>query len=548
MAYHQHHGGEADSYYQQGQGDIAMQNRSGGYQQNHQYQQGPPPQGYQQQPYLSPSLLPPPQQFVQSPPQYGKQPNYGSGDKQDYTQTFKIDKPKLNDLWASILFLATFAGFVAVSGITLYGYSTTKGQQGGGIYGSSTLALNTNTIVLFAFVLVTALLLSLAYFWIIRAFTKQAIWITGILQIVFGIGTAIIYFARHYYSAAIVFIIFSIFYIICFISWIPRIPFSVLMLQVVIDVAKNYGHVFIVSLIGGITATAFGAWFAATLVGVYAKYNPGSPACSEGGGGCSQGKVIGLLVFITFAAYWISEVIKNVIHVTISGVYGSWYFCAQKPGGFPHNATRGAFKRAMTYSFGSISLGSLIVAIIQFLRQACSIARQNEAAQGNIVGTIFFCILGCLISLLEWAVQFINEYAFSYIALYGKAYFPAAKATWHMMKDRGIDALVNECLINPVLTMGAVFVAYVCSFLAYLYITFTKPEYNQNGGYTPVVMAFAFLIGLQICNIFLVPIKSGVATFFVAMAFDPEVLIKDYPDLWNRMIGVYPHVQTMVHA
>lgn len=145
-------------------------------------------------------------------------------------------------------------------------------------------------------------------------------------------------------------------------------------------------------------------------------------------------------------------------------------------------------------------------------------------------------------------ITFINEYAFSYIALYGKAYVPAAKATWRMMKDRGVDALVNECLINPVLTMGAVFVAYACSLLAYCYIIFTAPAYNSTGGYTPIVMAFSFVIGLQIANIFLVPIKSGVSTFFVAMAFDAEVLMNEYPDLYNRMVQVYPHVQTILHA
>ena len=117
-----------------------------------------------------------------------------------------------------------------------------------------------------------------------------------------------------------------------------------------------------------------------------------------------------------------------------------------------------------------------------------------------------------------------------------------------MMKDRGIDALVNECLINPVLTMGSVFVAYVCSFLAYLYLEFTKPAYNETGSFTPVVMAFAFLLGLQMCNIFLVPIKSGVSTIFVAMAFDPEVLISDFPDLYARLVQVYPHVQQAIHA
>jgi hypothetical protein len=117
-----------------------------------------------------------------------------------------------------------------------------------------------------------------------------------------------------------------------------------------------------------------------------------------------------------------------------------------------------------------------------------------------------------------------------------------------MMRDRGIDALVNECLINPVLTMGAVFVAYVCSFLAYLYVSFTKPTYNDGDAFTAVIMAFAFLVGLQIANIFLVPIKSGVATFFVAMAFDPQVLIQEFPDLWQRLVQVYPHVQIAVHA
>jgi hypothetical protein len=115
-----------------------------------------------------------------------------------------------------------------------------------------------------------------------------------------------------------------------------------------------------------------------------------------------------------------------------------------------------------------------------------------------------------------------------------------------MVRSRGIDALVNECLINPVLTMGSVFVAYVCALIAYLYIELTKPAYNSTGGYTPVVMMVAFLLGLQICNIFLVPIKSGLATFFVAMAFDPEVLEKEFPELYGKMVVVYPKVQECI--
>lgn len=265
--------------------------------------------------------------------------------------------------------------------------------------------------------LVVAFVTSWLYFTLARAFTKQFIWITGILHIVIGIGTAIYYFTKHYYSAAIVFALFSIFTIICFISWIPRIPFSVVMLQTTMDVAKNFGHVFLVSALGGIAALAFGAWFSVTLVAVYVKYEPNqsgrttggaktNPACSSStSSSCSSAKVIGLIVFITFSGYWITEWIKNTIHSTIAGVYGSWFFCSGKPGGMPSGATRGAFRRAMTYSFGSISLGSLIVALINMLRQAVSIAQRQEAQSGNVVASIAFCVLGCLISILEWAVS-----------------------------------------------------------------------------------------------------------------------------------------------
>lgn len=117
-----------------------------------------------------------------------------------------------------------------------------------------------------------------------------------------------------------------------------------------------------------------------------------------------------------------------------------------------------------------------------------------------------------------------------------------------MMKDRGIDALVNDCLIDPVLTMGATFVAYVCTLLAYLFLEFTKPAYNTGGKYTAVIMAYAFLIGLQTANIFLVPIKSGVGTIFVAAAWDPQVLMTDFPDLYSNLVRVYPHIQTAIHA
>ncbi|KAK9777588.1 putative Protein PNS1 [Seiridium cardinale] len=530
-------GGEPN-YYNGGQ---QAPNNNNPYQQQSQPQYAPQPYGQQQ--YGQPPPGPPPQQGYPPPQNY----NGNYGEKPMFDQAFKIDKPKWNDLWAGILLIAVFLGFVAVSGISLHGYATTRNINGGGIYnGAQSVGLNTNTIVLFIFCLCIAFFFSFIYVWLARLFPKTFIWITGILNIVFGLVTAIYMLTRHYYSGGIVFLIFVAFLIFAFITWIPRIPFSALMLKTSVDVSKSYGHVYLVSLLGGILATALAAWYSVTFVAVYVKFEPGqNSSCSASGGGCSSAKVTGLIVFITFAMYWISEWLKNTIHTTISGVYGSWYF---HPHNLPQGATRGALKRSLTYSFGSISFGSLIVAIINCLRQLCSIAQRNEAGQGDILGTVLFCILGCIIGILDWAVQFLNRYAFSYIALYGKAYIPAAKDTWNMIKQRGIDALVNECLIGPVLSMGATFVGYACALMAYLYLVFTKPAYNSDGSFTPVVVAFAFLIGLQICNIFTTPISSGIDTIFVATAWEPEVLMREHPELYQEMVKVYPNVQQAIHA
>ncbi|KIX96302.1 uncharacterized protein Z520_08080 [Fonsecaea multimorphosa CBS 102226] len=542
------HQGQAADYYNQ--------NMAGAPYEQQNYQQYPPPTTAPQQPYYTPQ---PPQQpqepkYSVAPPTYGDNFVAPQDDKQTFQETFKIQKPKFHDLWAGLLLIATFCGFVAVSGLTLYRYSKYHSFNGGGIYGASNnFSLDTNTIVLFAFILCVGFVFSWAYFLAARAFTKQFVWLTGILNCALAIGTAVYYLYRHLWGAGIVFAVFAVIAVIAFISWIPRIPFAVVMLQQTMDIARmRRVHVFLVSLIGGIASVAFAAWFSVTLVAIYTSYMPGNsgsaanPSCPAAG--CSSGKVIGLVVFVTFAGYWITEWIKNTIHTTVAGVYGSWYFCAGKPGGIPRGATAGALRRATTYSFGSISFGSLIVALINMLRQACSIAQQQEASDGNIVGTIMFCVLGCIIGILDWAVQFINRYAFSHIALYGKAYIPAAKDTWTMMKDRGVDALVNDCLVGPVLTMGSVFVAYVSALLAYLYLEFTHPAYNDGRTFTPVIMAFAFLIGLQICQTFTTPIGSGVDTLFVAMAWDPQVAMTDHPEFWERLVHVYPRVQQILTA
>lgn len=523
--------------------------------------------------FLRPAYPPPPQeqpQYWQQPPQqpmdhnqqFQQLPQYQAEPydienqqyqayyekpvpAQDFEESFKIEKPKYNDWPFTIFFLLVVAGFIAVAGITLNALRATFGFQGGSIYDSgNTFSLNTNTIILFSFVIVVAIVLSALIMVFARLAPKLFIISGLILNIVLGIGTAIYYFVMRYYSAAIVFLVFAL--LGAWIYWRARsrIPLSATILTIAIDVMKMYPSTLVTSFIGLLVSAGFSVLFAVVVVATYVKFDPNenNEGCSVGGGSCSQAKLIGVLVFVFFAGFYISEVIRNVIHVVIAGVYGTWYYLASSDQGAPRHPALSSLKRALTYCFGSISFGSLIVALIQLVRQLFAILRSNFAADGNGWGVCAMIILDFFLGFLDWLVRYFNHYAYCYVALYGKSYLRSAKDTFDLLRYKGMDVLVNDMFINTSLSLWSLFVAYVVALLSFFYLRFTKPAYNDDGTYYAPVIAFSFLIAAQITRITLTVIESGISTFFVALAKDPEIFQMTNRQRFDEIFRNYPQV------
>jgi len=139
-------------------------------------------------------------------------------------------------------------------------------------------------------------------------------------------------------------------------------------------------------------------------------------------------------------------------------------------------------------------------------------------------------------------VEFFNRYAYIEIALYGKSYVKAARDTWRLFKDRGIDALINDSLVGMTLTWGAYAVGILSSLFGYLYLRYTHPAYNDGGDYTPIVVFFAFIIGAQCSLTMTSAIEAGVSTIFVGLGEDPQVLAIRAPELFGMIASTYPQV------
>ncbi|AGO10105.1 AaceriAAR113Wp [[Ashbya] aceris (nom. inval.)] len=527
---------------------------------------GPPPQGYVPQnpppgyahenPFQEP--VPQGQQYQGQQYQFNKDQYYnlehqgagapiGDATFEDKFPTEAGNRLKFNDWPFIILFLATVAAFIVVAVLTLRGWSQSHTSNGSGIYdGDNTHTLNTNAVILLLISCGVALALSIFGLVLAGMFTKFFIYCGMILNIVVGLGTAIAYLALKHWSAGIVFLVFSLLTAWCYWSMRSRIPFSVAVLRTVMSVMKKHPQTWIVSLLGTIVSAAFSVIFSAVLVATYIKYDPKSEngGCDVSGGSCSRGKLIGLLVLVFFCGFYISEVIRNVIHCTVAGIYGCWYYFSKSDQGMPRWPAFGSLKRALTTSFGSICFGSLIVSLIQLLRQIIRLARSGVISGLSDNGWMqcLWLIMDAIVGVFEWMAEYFNHYAYSFIALYGKPYLRAARETWHMMREKGIDALINDNLINLALGFYTFFVGYTTALFAYLFLRFTKPDYNAGGGFNAPLMAFAFVIAMQITHIATETIRSGTATFFVALGNDPEVFHVSYPQRFDEIFRSYPDV------
>ncbi|KAF8500529.1 plasma-membrane choline transporter-domain-containing protein [Gautieria morchelliformis] len=454
-------------------------------------------------------------QAPQAPPPghqpYGTQPAYYPG-----------PSGPINDVVFLIFFVLQFLGFAALSGIVLHSWIQDGGLGGGvgsGTNGFNTgtrVTLNQHTAFLLLFVTAAGLVFSTVYLILVRTFTKLIMHLTLIMSVLFNIGICVYYWITRYYSGAIIFTIIALFSVLAYFGFRSRIPLASLFLQVTMDIAKHHTSVYVAAL---------SVWFTFTAMAIfsYTRYTPGNPSCSSGTH-CSSATVAGLIFFEVFSFLWTSQVVSNVALATLAGgPYGGKYACSS------------------TLSLGSIAFGSLVVTLLE---------SSYADADGHRKWGVIVCpwrlawhvAPECFIGCIEWLVKYFNRYAYIEIALYGKPYITAAKDTWRLFRDRGIDAIVNDSLVSTTLTWGAYIVGLLSSLLGYLYLRLTHPEYNANGQYTAPVVLFAFIIGLQCSLALSSSLDAGVSTLFVGLGEDPQVLAERAPELFGMIREEYPKV------
>lgn len=151
--------------------------------------------------------------------------------------------------------------------------------------------------------------------------------------------------------------------------------------------------------------------------------------------------------------YYLSLATQNTIQVTVAGVMATWCFDHSFARNCCSSAVWSSLYRSLTYSFGSICLGSLLLGIVRVLRYFVESAkRQRESRRDSCEGgELFLCALDCLIQLFEEVLEYFNHWSFVFCGVYGYSYLQSGRMVIELFKARGWETIVTDDLIHYVL-------------------------------------------------------------------------------------------------
>lgn len=269
-----------------------------------------------------------------------------------------------------------------------------------------------------------------------------------------------------------------------------------------------------------------------------------------------EGMQWGLFFLLLVSLYWTSTVLLNVVRVTTAGVVGTWCFVPEEAGGCCSPAVIASFIRSITYSLGSICFGSLLEAFITALRVLAENAKNQAREDDDGCASILFCVLECILSMLEDIIEYFNQWSYVLVGLYGYSYLESGRRVMELFRARGFTAIITNDLVGYVLSFTAVLVG-VLTGLCGLIIEVSASSVSSDGlsfffGDTGSAAAAKWVafgigcgVGIFIASIMMNVIKGAVNTVIVCYADSPAKLEGNHPQLTYQMakswVAVFPN-------
>ncbi|KYQ91635.1 solute carrier family 44 protein member 2 [Tieghemostelium lacteum] len=157
-------------------------------------------------------------------------------------------------------------------------------------------------------------------------------------------------------------------------------------------------------------------------------------------------------IYHFFGLLWTLAFILAVNQTTIAGAISSWYWVRDKKD-TPYFPVWSSFGRVLRYHLGSLAFGSLILAIIQFIRWVLRyLEKKFKGKEENFAVFIVKC-LNCIFGCFERFIKFLDKNAYIMISIYGYSFCEGAQ--------RGFTLILSNILRVGAVNMIGTFLMFL---------------------------------------------------------------------------------------
>ncbi|OQR94929.1 hypothetical protein ACHHYP_00801 [Achlya hypogyna] len=336
---------------------------------------------------------------------------------------------------------------------------------------------------------------------------------------------------------------------ICYIYAVQnRIGFASANLKIACSALNEHISIFGVALLLLVLQVVWVAVWGLSTIGVYQMFRTSDPNCAaeEARGQPCGGSGFGVtMFFLLVSVFWGQQVVQNVLTTTTAGTVASWWYHAT-----PQSGVGGALYRSMTSSFGSICFGSLIVAVLSAMRTVVTTIKNQAIQDDNAALACVACLAECVLNCIESIMEYFNQWAYTYVGIYGFDFRTSGKAVMDLFNNRGWTAVINDDLASSALTIGALGVGLLSCCLGLLVAQFAPinwtSQLGSNVNQTTIFVVFGtigFIAGFSMAMILANLVITALHTIFVCFAEDPMSFQRAHPEHYNELVMAWRHFQ-----
>lgn len=235
--------------------------------------------------------------------------------------------------------------------------------------------------------------------------------------------------------------------------------------------------------------------------------------------------------FHFFHFLWTVQLFIYFTFMVTAGAVAEWYFTPYQDGRKPRGEgpdlltnypVRNSVYRTLRFHLGTLALGALIIAIIQFIRAMVHYMEEKaKLGKENPVKKAVLCCIKCCLWCAECCLDKINKNAFVWTAIWGDAFGTAACSAFSLIWRNLLRVAAVDLVGEYLMLLGKVLVA-ICTTGICALIFISYPYYTENMSSIIMPCVVIFIVSFFIASLFMVVFETTMDTTFFCFLVDEE--------------------------